>query len=76
MEVYWNAQVFEDLAYLNVGFAPTMEHVDYHWEIFLWGDAPIHPLVDFDLVNLRISKNRACQILGLSTNVNGGVNKL
>lgn len=49
VEVYWNAQVFEDLAYLNVGFAPTMEHVDYHWEIFLWGDAPIHPLVDFDL---------------------------
>jgi len=49
VEVYWNAQVFEDLAYLNVGFAPVMEHVDYHWEIFLWGDAPIHPLVDFDL---------------------------
>jgi len=49
VEVYWNSQVFEDLAYLNVGFAPTMTHADYHWEIFLWGDAPIHPLVDFDL---------------------------
>jgi hypothetical protein len=36
---------------LNVGFAPVMENVDYHWEIFLWGDPPIHPLVDFDLVS-------------------------
>jgi hypothetical protein len=34
---------------LNVGFAPVLENVDYHWEIFLWGDPPIHPLVDFDL---------------------------
>lgn|SRR3990167_6477903 len=34
---------------LTVGFAPVMESVDYHWEIFLWGDPPIHPLCDFDL---------------------------
>ena len=50
VEVYWNTQSFEDLSMLNVGFAPVMETVDYHWEIFLWGDPPIHPLVDFDLV--------------------------
>ena len=50
MEVYWNTQAFEDLSMLNVGFAPIMENVDYHWEIFLWGDPPIHPLCDFDLV--------------------------
>jgi len=43
VEVYWNFQAFEDLAMLNVGFAPSLEHVDYHWEIFLWGDSPIHP---------------------------------
>lgn len=49
VEVYWNWQAFEDLAMLSVGFAPVMENVDYHWEIFLWGDPPIHPLVDFDL---------------------------
>jgi hypothetical protein len=23
--------------------------VDYTWEIFLWGELPIHPLVEFDL---------------------------
>jgi len=49
VEVYWNAQAFEDLASLCVGFAPVMEYIDYHWEIFLWGDPPIHPLCDFDL---------------------------
>lgn len=48
--MYWNSQSFEDLSMLNVGFAPVMENIDYHWEIFLWGDPPIHPLVDFDLV--------------------------
>jgi len=26
-----------------------MEFVDYHWEIFLWGDPPIKPINDFDL---------------------------
>jgi hypothetical protein len=49
VEVYWNSQAFEDLSLLCVGFAPVMEYVDYHWEIFLWGDPPIHPLCDFDL---------------------------
>jgi hypothetical protein len=38
---------------VNVGFAPVLEHVDYHWEIFLWGDPPIHPLCDFDLVSFE-----------------------
>ena len=70
VEVYWNWQAFEDLAMLSVGFAPIMENVDYHWEIFLWGDPPIHPLVDFDLVD-SIS-NRVYLILGLNMNANGG----
>jgi len=34
---------------LPVGFAPVLESVDYHWEIFLWGDPPIKPNNDFDL---------------------------
>jgi len=34
---------------LNVGFAPVLENIDYHWEIFLWADPPIHPISDFDL---------------------------
>ena len=38
---------------LNVGFAPVLENVDYHWEIFLWADPPIHPLGDFDLVSIE-----------------------
>jgi len=42
--VLWNAQAYEDLAMLNVGFAPVLENVDYHWEIFLWGDPPIKPI--------------------------------
>jgi hypothetical protein len=49
VEVYWNSQAYEDLAMLSVGFAPVMENVDYHWEIFLWADPPIHPISDFDL---------------------------
>ena len=28
---------------------PTDETFDNTWEIFLWGEYPIHPLVDFDL---------------------------
>ena len=55
VEVYWNSQAYEDLALLNVGFAPVLENVDYHWEIFLWADPPIHPINDFDLV---INNNR------------------
>lgn len=49
-EILWNAQAYEDLAMLNVGFAPVLEFTDYHWEIFLWGDPPIKPNNDFDLV--------------------------
>jgi len=49
VEIYMNAQAYEDLGMLNVGFAPILENVDYHWEIFLWADPPIHPLGDFDL---------------------------
>ena len=53
-ELLWNAHAYEDLAMLNVGFAPVVEFVDYHWEIFLWADPPIHPICDMDLV----SKNK------------------
>lgn len=49
VEVLWNAQAYEDIALLNVGFAPVLESVDYHWEIFLWADPPIKPNNDFDL---------------------------
>ena len=49
VEVYWNSQSFEEMALVNVTHAPALEFVDYHWEIFLWGEPPIHPLVDFDL---------------------------
>ena len=58
VEVYWNSQVFEDLSLLCVGFAPVMEYIDYHWEIFLWGDPPIHPLCDFDLVRYKANSVR------------------
>ncbi len=37
------------MSYVNVGHAPTYGWVDYTWEIFLWGELPIHPLVEFDL---------------------------
>jgi len=37
------------LAFLAVGFAPTMEMVDYHWELFLWGDPALMTHGDFDL---------------------------
>ena len=50
VEVLWNAQAYEDLAQLQVGFAPVMENVDYHWEIFLWGDPPLKAINDMDLV--------------------------
>jgi hypothetical protein len=49
VEVLWNAHAYEDLSMLPVGFAPVLEVVDYHWEIFLWGDPPIKPQNDFDL---------------------------
>jgi hypothetical protein len=49
VEVYWNALVFEDMALLNVNFAPILEVVDYHWEIFLWADPPIKVTGDLDL---------------------------
>lgn len=48
-EVYWNALAYEDSSMVPVGNAPVLEMVDYTWEIFLWGETPIHPLVDFDL---------------------------
>lgn len=40
---------WEDLATLNVNFAPILETVDYHWEIFLWADPPIKVTGDLDL---------------------------
>jgi len=45
----WSGQAYEDLAMMNVGFAPINEFTDYHWELFLWGDPPIKPISDFDL---------------------------
>lgn len=48
-EVYWNALAYEELSFVPVGNAPIMEMADYTWEIFLWGEPAIHPLVDFDL---------------------------
>jgi hypothetical protein len=48
-EIYLNAQAYEDISVLNIGHAPSYTHTDYHWEIFLWGELAIHPLVDFDL---------------------------
>lgn len=48
-EVYWNALAYEEMSFVPVGNAPIMEMADYTWEIFLWGESPIHPLVDFDL---------------------------
>jgi hypothetical protein len=48
-EIYWNAQAFEDISIVPVGHAPILENVDYHWEIFLWGEPAIRPIVDFDL---------------------------
>lgn len=37
------------MSMLNVGFAPILETVDYHWEIFLWADPPIKVTGDLDL---------------------------
>jgi len=37
------------LSVLNVNFAPVLEAVDYHWEIFLWADPPIKVTGDLDL---------------------------
>jgi len=37
------------LVFINQGHAPTLGHADYGWEIFLWGELAIHPLVEFDL---------------------------
>lgn len=49
VELYWNTQAYEDMSMVNVAHSPVSEYVDYHWEVFLWGEPPIHPLVDFDL---------------------------
>lgn len=49
VEVFWNSMCFEDMSLLNVGFAPILETVDYHWEIFLWADPPIKVTGDLDL---------------------------
>lgn len=49
VEVLWNGQAFEDLSTLSVGFAPILENIDYHWEIFLWSDPPIKVTTDLDL---------------------------
>jgi len=51
------------LALLQVGFAPVLENVDYHWEIFLWGDPPLKVLNDFDLVRNELMKENLTKIL-------------
>jgi hypothetical protein len=48
-EIYWNAQSYEDISLVPVGHAPILENMDYHWEIFLWGEPAIRPIVDFDM---------------------------
>ena len=49
VEIYWNHQSYEDLTLVPVEQAPNPEQTDVHWEIFLWGEPPIKPLLDFDL---------------------------
>ena len=49
VELFWNFQAFEDIALVPVGHSPIVENSDMHWEIFLWGEPPIKPLIDFDL---------------------------
>ena len=49
IEVFMNSLAFEDLSQVNVNFAPILESVDYHWEIFLWADPPIKVTGDIDL---------------------------
>ena len=49
VEVFTNSMAFEDLSQVNVNFAPILESVDYHWEIFLWADPPIKVTGDLDL---------------------------
>ena len=49
VEVFFNSLCFEDLSQLNVNFAPVLEAVDYHWEIFLWADPPLKVTGDLDL---------------------------
>ena len=48
-EIFWNGQAIEDISLVPVGHSPSLESVDYHWEIFLWGEQGIKPIVDFDL---------------------------
>lgn len=49
VEVFSNSMCFEDLSQLNVNFAPVLDAVDYHWEIFLWADPPLKVTGDLDL---------------------------
>jgi hypothetical protein len=49
VEVYWNSFSYEEINLLYVGFAPTLESIDYHWEIFLWGELPLKVTGDLDL---------------------------
>lgn len=50
VELFFNAQAFEDMSLLPVGFAPVLECMDYHWEIFLWADTALKVTNDLDLV--------------------------
>lgn len=49
VEIFWNSMCFEDMSTLQVGFAPILESIDYHWEIFLWADPPLKVTGDMDL---------------------------
>ena len=48
-EILLSHYTFEELAMLYPGHNPTDETFDNTWEIFLWGEYAIHPMVDFDL---------------------------
>lgn len=48
-EILLNTYVYEEMGLLYPGHNPTDETFDNTWEIFLWGEYAIHPLVDFDL---------------------------
>ena len=49
-EILYHYFSAEDLALVPTTFSPSKEIVDYHWDIFLWGDIPIKPYHDFDLL--------------------------
>lgn len=49
VEIMFPSLCNDDPSFLYFGNNPTNEPVDNGWEIYLWGEQAIHPLVDFDL---------------------------